>query len=68
MIISDFEQQVLDDIFVYSMQRSIILAPGIAAEYFDEFCWWKDNVILVKDATKYNEVVSKYWASKGVGV
>jgi len=59
MLMSDLEQQVLDDIFVYSMQRSI---------NFDEFCWWKDNVMLVKDATKYNEVVSKYWSSKGVGV
>lgn len=59
MIMSDHEQQVLDDILVYSMQQSI---------NFGKFCWWKDNVMLVKDATKYNEVVSKYWSSKGVGV
>lgn len=59
MIMSDLEQQVLDDIFVYSTQQSI---------NFTKVCWWNDNVMLVKDATKYNEVVSKYWASKGVGV
>jgi len=62
MLMSDLEKQVLDDILVYSMQRSI---------NFTKVCWWNDNVMLVKrweDATKYKEVVSKYWASKGIGV
>ena len=59
MLISKFEQQVLDDILVSSTQQSL---------NFTKVCWWNDNVMLVKDATSYNDVVSTEVSRKGVGV